>query len=144
MDFMHRDKAKLTLEEYRKLRPNFGLEEDGRVIVDISDKLKVYGVSFTESGEDCELYICYENNNNIVPMWLSCYTNANNTIAFAMYEYEDLSSPDDDMEELVERWFLIGLTRVMGMENEYDMSIYGEFDSEEELMEWLEHPVPLY
>lgn len=69
-----------------------------------------------------------------VVLWSTIYPHLKDThIELVMDEYDG-----------VKYITILGRTPVMGMEDEYDFSTYGDWHSEAEAEEWLENPVPLY
>lgn len=78
-----------------------------------------------------------------VPLWSTIYPhqpcNVNN-LSIKLMEY--LSDEDDDEEET--SYSILGLTPVIGLEDMFDYSTYGDWENLDAAVAWLGTPVPLY
>lgn len=72
-----------------------------------------------------------------VPLWLTIYpfNPAECGCSIVLDKYED--------EETTE-FTILGKTPVIGMEDEFDFSTYGDWETLEEAEKWLENPTILY
>jgi len=94
----------------------------GTIIKDITKKCDVkwdrhYG-----------LLVMYGN----VPLWATLYPELDGCL-IRIHQDEETGN-----------YYILGKTPVMGHEEEYDLSTYGDWETLEELEEWLAHPEPLY
>lgn len=81
-----------------------------------------------------------------VPLWATIYPNQpseipNLSIVLEKYEYED---EDDSIYDSEPSYTILGKTPVYQMDDVFDYSTYGDWTSEKDANEWLEHPVALY
>lgn len=78
-----------------------------------------------------------------VPLWATIYPDQPSWIdnlSIKLMEYAD----DEDEDDSEISYSILGLTPVIGFMDELDYSTYGDWDTKESALDWLDNPVPLY